>query len=161
MNLLLDGEYVFKKAPWLSWKEVLYGFEHGYINCGGVSIYACESLTKNSSVNEYELASLQCDDFLTVSDLLRNLAGDELDEKNPSEAWIYLLLMWVFDNKESCCDPFELVDLVCAEFNYPDELLSLIGYMPLQEGELGSKEHMVNNWTKYLFEYGEGRKVLC
>lgn len=161
MNLLLDGKYVFKKAPWLSWREVLYGFEHGYVDCNGVSIYASESLTKNSSADEYELASSQCDDFMGVSNLLRSLAGCELEEENPSGAWAYLLLSLVFDNKESYGYPFELVDMVCAEFNYPDELLSLIGYMPLQEGGQGSKEHLMNDWVKYLFEYSEGRKVVC
>lgn len=161
MNLLLSGKYIFSKAPWLNWEEVLYGLDHGYVDCSEVSSYACESLTKNSSTNEYELASLGCDGFSNVRDLLKTLTGNELDSENLSGAWAYLLLSWIFDNKENYCDPFELVDMVCAEFNYPDELLSLIRYMPLQEGGEGSEEYLMSNWARYLFEYSEGRKSFC
>jgi hypothetical protein len=54
--LRLDSQYVYSKTPWLSWKELFFGLENGYIDKKVLSGYVCDALTNTSPPEAIKLA---------------------------------------------------------------------------------------------------------
>jgi len=153
-DLLLDGSYVYAHAPRLNWSELLYGLEHSFINEKGVSEFACEGLTEKSSQEAISLASLLPQESYLTLDLLRGLATNEpAIETDKAKPWIFLLLSFLFDNKDSYSDPLNIVEQIYSDFDYPEELSPLIRYMPASEGIEGSEDQLFKNWEKVLSDY--------
>ncbi|WP_429434308.1 DUF2247 family protein [Pseudomonas sp. BS3782 TE3695] len=130
-NFSLDSYYMYKKTPWLNWKEPLYGFEHGFIDEKGVSEYTCKTLTEKSSQEAIELASLLPQENYLASDLLQSLADKDLSPvTDTTKPWILLLLSFLLEHQEDYEDPLEIVEELYANFDYPEEIASLVRYMP-------------------------------
>ena len=165
-ELLLGGSYVYAHAPWLNWSELLYGLEHSFINEKGVSEFACEGLTEESSQEAISLASLLPQESYLTLDLLRELATKEpATETDKEKPWIFLLLSFLFDNKNSYSDPLNIVEQVYSDFDYPEEISPLTRYMPASEGIEGSEDQLFKNWEKALSDYNsffsnQNRKTL-
>lgn len=153
-NLSLDGHYIYKKNPWINWKELLYGFEHGFVDEKGVSKYACKTLTEKSSQEAIELASLLPHETYLASGLLQSLADKDLSPTTDStKPWIFLLLSFLLEHKEDYEDPLEIVEELYANFDYPEKIASLVRYMPAPEGVEGSEERLFENWKITLSAY--------
>lgn len=158
MTLLpLDGNYVFSKTPWLSWSELLYGLQKGYIDDQGASSFACNTLTTSSPKKAYELSSLDSQELCLAQDLIKSLASNEPTTKEDtiSKPWAYLLLSHLFENKDSFLDPLEKIEELYADLDYPEEISSIVRYMPLPEGEAGSEERLYANWKSVISAYEE------
>lgn len=152
--LLLDGNYIYSKAPWLSWGELLLGLEKGYIDEKGVSEYVCDALTSSSPKEAVEIASLEVNDYYLVPDLLKSLIGNHSwTESDLAKPWIFLLLSFLLENKENYNDPLGLVEELYADFDYPEEVAPLVRYMPLPEGVEGSEERLFENWKTFISDY--------
>ena len=154
-KLLLDGQYIHNKTPWLNWTELLYGFEHGFIDEKGVSEYACEALTTESSQEAIELASLLLEEKYLVSILLESLVNKEPSPKTeePAKPWIFLLLSFLFEHQDEYEDPLGIVGELYADFDYPVEISSIIRYMPPPEGLEGSEGQLFENWKEVILTY--------
>ncbi|MCU0122213.1 DUF2247 family protein [Pseudomonas sp. B2M1-30] len=149
--LPLDGNYAFSKAPWLTWKELLFGLNRGYIDEEGVSKYVCNTLTESSSEKAYELASLEPEELSSAYDLLDFLADkNEAEETEITKPWIFLLLSHYLDNKHLLKDPLETIEDLYAEFDYPEEISSIVRYMPPPEGVDGSEVRIYENWKNII-----------
>lgn len=151
---MLDGYNIYKKTPWLNWKELLYGFEHDFIDEKGVSEYAYEALTDKSPQEAIELASLLPQEDYLTSNLLQSLADKDLSpETDTAKPWIFLLLSFLFEHQENYEDPLEIVEELYADFDYPEEIAPLVRYMPPPEGVEGSEERLFENWKIALSAY--------
>lgn len=158
MSLIpLDGNYVFSKTPWLTWSELLYGRQKGYIDDQGISSFACNTLTISSPDKAYELSSLDPQELYLAQDSLKSLASNEpiKNEENISKPWIYLLLSYLFDNKDLFLDPLEKIEELYADLDYPEDMSSIVRYMPLPDGEAGSEERLYANWKSVISAYEE------
>lgn len=156
MSLLpLHGNYVFSKAPWLTWSELLYGLEKGYIDDQGVSSFACNTLTTSSPKKAYELSTLEQQELYLARDYLESLASNEPTKKEEkiSQPWIYMLLSYLFENKGLFSDPLEKIEELYADLDYPEDISSSVRYMPSPEGEVGSEERLYANWKSVISEY--------
>lgn len=108
---------------------------------------------------EIELASLNKSEAYQVGDLLRKLASSSRDENCglAQRKWLYLILAWLFKNKEIIHDALGDVETIYAEFDYPSEIESFVRYMPVTDGydpSIHSKneneKRLFDNWRKYL-----------
>lgn len=155
--LPLDGNYVSYKTPWLTWSELLYGLQKGYIDDQGASSFACNTLTTSSPEKAYQLSSLDPQELYLAQDLIESLASIEQTTKEDtiSKPWIYLFLSHLFENKDSFLEPLEKVEELYADLGYPEELSSIVRYMPLPEGEAGSEERLYANWKSVISAYEE------
>lgn len=158
MTPLLDGLYIYHKTPTLSWKELRYGLNKRYIDERGVSRYASEILTLDSCDKQVELASLNFQDLFNAHELLNSLAQDSKTTKDPSKIWIYILLSWLFENKHNYIDPFEIIDEIYADFGYPEEISTLVRYMPATEDSAKSENQLVRNWEKFLSSFEQEQR---
>ena len=75
--------------------------------------------------------------------------------------WLYILLAWLYENKDMFEDPLAIVEEIYVEFDYPEEIAHLIRYMPIEEADLGSKEanlgRLVTRWGEFV---NQGRIVM-
>lgn len=133
----------------------MYGLEKGYIDDQGISSFACNTLTTSSPKKAYELSTLEQQELYLARDYLQSLASNEPTKKEEkiSQPWIYLLLSYLFENKSLFSDPLEKIEELYADLEYPEDISSIVRYMPLPEGEVGSDERLYTNWKNAISEY--------
>jgi hypothetical protein len=152
--LPLESQYIYSKTPWLSWRELFFGLEKGYIDGKELSEYVCDALKSTSPPEAFELASLEPQENHLARILLKSLnekySSTELD---PTKPWILLLLSYLFEHKEKYDDPLGIVEQLYADFDYPEEIAPLVRYMPLPEGVEGSEDLLLQNWRTALSNY--------
>ena len=63
------------------------------------------------------------------------MADSEAEESPDKIAgkWLYLLLFWIYENRDVYEDPFQVVEQVYAEFSYPRSMEPFVRYMPSNE----------------------------
>lgn len=140
----------------LGWREIRFGLDHQLIAPKVAIERAVDILVaeKSPSRDEVELASLSENE--SVRDLVFRLAegvpprsDDELKDK-----WLYLVLAWVFQIRESIADPLVLLEEIYSDFEYPAEMASFVRYMPMQGPDLRNQEQnearLFDNWKDYL-----------
>lgn len=76
------------------------------------------------------------------------------DEEAIQGKWLYLVLAWIFEHRESSADPLGTVEEVYADFGHPDAIVGFVRYMPSTEPDLGSREanehRLYEKWKAYL-----------
>ncbi|WFU05759.1 DUF2247 family protein (plasmid) [Rhizobium sp. CB3171] len=154
MRLSITGTFCYREAPWLYWSELFHGLELGYLKQRDVVEFALEKLTVNSSADHYSLASLDESEYYEVSDLICSLTKDEDDAGDAEKVWKYLLLLWLWKQKDSLLDPLGAVEELYADLGYPEDLSKLVRYMPPTNGSPGSKKRLMEYWNSLLEVYG-------
>lgn len=144
----------------LSWQDTLWGYNHQLIGwMDVVAIAECRLLHGSESPIEIELALLGKSATHLVGELLRSLAINEPAEPSPSsdKKWLYLVLAWLYKNKNSIPDPLRVVEDIYADFDYPSEIESFVRYMPIydeydpsQHTTEDNEKRLFSNWHKYL-----------
>ena len=151
MHLVLDGEFCFSEAPWLSWGDVKYGLYRGFLNSAGVVEYAVKSLSAESPAEQYELACLTGDDANDVEEYVNRLAAkDAQDVKRSEKVWMFLIFLWLFMNRDRYQDPLGVVEELYADFNYPESVAPFVRYMPGVDPYLEGEEQLFKNWSNML-----------
>jgi len=106
-----------------------------------------------------ELAGLQKTEAYQVGELLKKLAATEdFTSQDPAkDKWLYLNLLWLFENKANFSDPLSEVEKIYADFDYPSNIEGFVRYMPVVDGYNPKKhskneneERLFKQWEKYL-----------
>lgn len=157
MHIILDGGFCFSEAPWLSWQDIKYGLNQGFLNPAGVVEYAVKGLSDDSCAEHYELACLTGDNVNDVQECLDKLAA--LKEENIEGlegVWLFLILLWVFQNRGSYQDPLGVVEELYADFNYPESISSIVRYMPAESLNSDGEARIFENWADLLISFRRG-----
>jgi hypothetical protein len=143
-----------------TWADLRFGLERALINEADVVQAAIEwvSQSPDASDSEIELAGLYRNELNRVPELLRELtASSEAIRATIEKKWLFLLLAWLYDQKESIDDPLGKVEEVYADFGYPKEIAGFVRYMPAQDGyrpQDHTREENLNRlfrlWNDYL-----------
>lgn len=68
--------------------------------------------------------------------------------------WKYIILLWLFVNRNNDDTDYEQVNSVYASFNYPLDMKIFINYMPIQKvSQKQGYENVLANWKDYLHIY--------
>lgn len=146
--MVLDGGFCFSEAPWLGWGDIAYGLEHGFLSPVGVVEYAVEGLSAESPVEEYELACMTGDDASDVRECVGRLAASSAqDIEEAKKSWIFLIFLWVFNNKNKYRDPLGVAEKLHADFDYPESVAPVIRYMPAAGSSLEGEGQLFKNWS--------------
>ena len=90
--------------------------------------------------------------------LIEQLATTEPDQDADKirSKWLYLVLIWIFEHRESYPDPLQTVEEVYADFGYPERIADFVRYMPMNEPDLVSRElneqRLYEKWKRYVDE---------
>lgn len=155
IKLNITPEFIRGRTQ-LTWQEMFFGIDNELLSPGAAADFAAHQVGAQDNANPtlVELAGVCSGE--TTRDLVEQLAAAE--PRQSSEAmrrkWIYLMLAWIFEHKESYPDPLRAVEEVYADFGYPDFIVSLVRYMPVDEPSLGSREanesRLYDKWKRYL-----------
>lgn len=93
----------------------------------------------------------------SVYPYLSDLADLELNDEDGvfiKEKWMYLILDWIYNNKNNFPNSLDVVEYIYSDFDYPRQISSFVKYMPSDEPDLGSLElnesRLYRKWNEYL-----------
>ena len=69
-----------------------------------------------------------------------------------------MVLNWVLEHKELYPDPLETVEIIYADFDYPEVISKFVRYMPMNEESLGSPELNMERLYRKCKNYLESKK---
>lgn len=159
MSLMPIPFLFIRKHTSLSWCEALWGYERQMVGWSDIVELAKDQLHLDSDAREVELSCLVKSDAFRVGELLRELTASEPKELESMSAkkWLFLILAWIFENKDQIDDPLGEVETIYADFNYPSEIESFVRYMPVtddydpsQHSKKDNENRLFENWKKYL-----------
>jgi hypothetical protein len=145
----IPAAFVIERAV-LTPGELSYGHRHGWLSDADVVRVALAGygvLDEMPQAYE-ELALLLSDDVGRVPDLVRELEPG--DEGESSTIWCYLALSSVFERKSEYDDPLQVVEMIYADFGYPEEIEGFVRYMPVADGDPVGEQAIYDRWRAYL-----------
>ena len=153
-SLSVPYSYANMKADF-SWKEMLFAIDHNILSSYSAVEHAMEELKYSDEYSDslVELASLNEGD--SVRDYVLELANLDVNTTtDPESKWLYVLLSWVYENRRSFEDALQVVELIYADFNYPQSIEPFVRYMPSDNPSLGNTERdiemLYEEWKAYL-----------
>lgn len=161
MNYLskdFNYEYIISKVK-LNWEDIEYGIENEYISSDIAIDHAMHELAECEDYSQdlLDLASLSKGEI--VYPYLRELSkGSKKLNDNIviKEKWMYLILDWVYNNRNKYSDSLGIVEEIYSDFDYPELISNFVRYMPSNEADLGSVElnegRLIEIWHEYLDE---------
>lgn len=150
-------EFIRQRAK-LNWNEIMFGLEHEFISPEAAINKASDRLNSGEDVSnkEIELAGLPKSE--SVTDLVTSLASAEAapSDENIRALWLYLVLAWLYEKRNTIADPLGAVEEVYSDFGYPGEIAAFVRYMPMTGPDLSSRtkneERLYDYWKTYLDE---------
>jgi len=144
----------------LSWCEVKWGYENNLIT-SDVPIKKAEKnvLAENYTKPELELSFVTLDESNQVAPLLNELCSEleREDDLTIKKKWLFIVLSWLWSNRNSLEDPLAEVEIIYADFDYPSEIDGFIKYMPTSDSydpsthsQMENINHLMENWKLYL-----------
>ena len=96
-----------------------------------------------------EITLLLDDDLDEVPRLL--VAATE-QEEDASGVWLFLSLAWLFEHRDEFPDPLGVIEMLYADFGYPEQMNGLVRYMPVVDSAPGGVEAIERRWATFLDE---------
>ena len=116
--------------------------------------FAVEKLQGGSeNALEIELAGVSKSEAFLVGELLEKLAknASDYEETLAKRKWLFLQLSWVYKNREKFSDPFDEVDKLYSDFDYPPAMEHLVSFMPVSEPDQRTDElYRLEQWRDFL-----------
>ncbi len=160
MNLYPIPFNFIDKNIYLSWCDVKWGYENNFIT-SEVPIKKAENnvLTGSYTNSELELSFIISSEANHVAPLLKELCSEseQKDELIIKGKWLFIVLSWLWHNRDKFEDPLAEVEIIYADFDYPSEIESFIKYMPPSDGydpsihsQVENVNHLMDKWKSYL-----------
>jgi hypothetical protein len=153
IQIRIPGAFFKKQFP-IFGHELRFGFQNGWITDADVVdvlVWWWDQGQHLSRV-EQEIAGLTANELWQLPGLLEKCQEGKIEKSSriTTRIWMYLILAWLYKNRNTLPDPLDEVIKVYEDFEHPKEIESLIKYMPLLEGEVGGEEGIMARWKTYL-----------
>lgn len=158
MNFELSASYVIDSGVHIHVADLAYGLRRGYLRAQDVvdlaeyEVYRRDHECGLQDEVLARLALLLRDETAGVVEVLlqRNTGHDNNVGPTPARKWLYLQLKAAYETRDRLPDPLAVVEQLYADFDYPQDMSHLVGYMPAAAGaELGA-EALMRQWRAYL-----------
>ncbi|MEU2124710.1 DUF2247 family protein [Nocardia niwae] len=126
--------------------ELNYGYVNRWISPSDVveSALGCVVPAGSKMGSTEEISLLLSDELDRLPDLMDQLVDrDDL-------VWTYLALAWVHENQAEFEDPFKTVDLLFADFGYPQDVGEFVTFMTPPPGGVPGYPGLRQRWQEYL-----------
>lgn len=134
--------------------EIAYGLEHGWVSRQDVVAIAVAKLAKaedtSMSEGEKELALILSDDLDRVDEIASHLAKSDEPVESRARLWLFLALSWLREHREEFEDPYEVIEMLYADFDYPPEIAHLIRWMPANASQPKGLDALEQKWQEYV-----------
>jgi len=154
LNLRLKYSYV-RNLIKLSWSDIKFLIDEEYFD-------ETAAIEHAYNVLEYEENSFNNDSIISLASLLKKQTIhpfidilEQTDAENNKllirEKSLYIILSWLYLNRNNYEDPLEMIEIVYADFEYPkDDMKELVRYLPAEDPENVGVEKIYANWVAYL-----------
>ena len=158
-DLSIPFSFLQEHSVILSAEEIRFAIGYELIDLRELADIVDTSLVKYpNDENLLELAlNLLLDSFYidTHSKPLSLISSDVSIVRNSvSSKWRYILLLWLYENRENSSADYDRINKVYADFGYPLDMEKFISYMPAHGNtEKLGYDHILHNWQDYLDTY--------
>lgn len=156
LSLVIPISYAIEHAN-LNWNDIFFAFYNRYISNEAVIEFA--KYVVDDYINDDIVLDLVClsPNEVNRESLLNDFLLRLIDKNKMNEAkskFLYIVLSFIFDRKSYFEDPARAVEVVYADFNYPEEMKDFVRFMPASKDAMSLKldetERIFNNWKRYL-----------
>ena len=156
MGIQLPYAYVAEAID-INWADVLFAIDNGYFDLQVAIEHAVAEVTKNESWPQEieDLLGLAPYESYAIRPLVEKLVGSAPEHAGGTakDRIMFVLLRWLFEHKQDYEDPPMLVEIVYADFGYPEEIKFFVRYTPIELFENTTPTGVAGlykNWKKYL-----------
>ena len=138
----------------LSAGEISFGINKRLIQLVDLNQLVNSSLFKypdNEELLDLALNILLNESRVNIENSNLNLNISIKQENLIKNKWRYIILLWLFEDRDENSLDYDKINTIYADFNYPQDMEKFINYMPAQEknNKLGY-QNIVDNWKEYL-----------
>lgn len=147
------SEFVAAEGLQMDAEDLRFGLDRGFLTPAGVIDLAMREVERGSADPVlHDLGALLSDEKGRVPDLMTTLDDPERihDPRESMRKWLYLQLKAAYQKRNRMNDPLAVVEEIYSDFEYPAAIASFVRYMPLQAGETGGIQALMNRWADYL-----------
>lgn len=139
-----------------TWQEILFALKNKIVTVEDVIEYAIYIINEDTMGFDIvlEITCLQTDEdiYPYLEQLI--MLEDSQDITDIKDKWLYLILKWLYENRNDIENVLGIVEEIYEIFDYPEDIVSFVRYMPSEAGDLGSPElnrkRLFKNWENYL-----------
>jgi hypothetical protein len=137
--------------------ELAYGVHNGWLSRDDLVTIALAKLERgvDSTGPEEQLLVLSPNDHYTFEELLDVMATSYEPVERRARVWLFLALSWLLENLDDFDDPLGVIELLYADFEYPEEIQGLVRFMPPPPGQPTGLTALDNNWHHYVERVGK------
>lgn len=148
MDIKIPSTFIRPRAH-LTWREVEFGLQNGWLTDEAAIDLSIDRVTAGDDSPEVvELASVLLHEKYQVPQIVRRLA--ERDPECSKDKWLFLLLAWLYEHRDTVEEPLSVVEELYADFDYPEEMASFVRYMPPQDPSRVGESYLLDAWRRYL-----------
>jgi hypothetical protein len=158
-DLSIPFSFLQEHSVILSAEEIRFAIGYELIDLRELADIVDTSLIKHPNDESLlELAlNLLLDNFYIDTDIKPiSLISSEADceLRSVSSKWRYILLLWLYENRENSSADYDRINKVYADFSYPVDMERFISYMPAHGNtEKLGYDNILHNWKDYLNTY--------
>lgn len=132
--------------------QLAYGVCNGWLSSEGAVQIAAAKMDRCARVTrtEQELARTSPGDSKLVHHLMAELQVSSEPLESRARLWLFLALDWLYNNRDKFEDPWEVIEMIYADFDYPSEIDVLVRWMPHVGPEPPGMVTMEKRWQHYL-----------
>lgn len=158
LNIILSYNYISNLIN-LNWYDVLFAIEHGFLSYKAAIDHAIKVIDENSSkdVEELTLLHFEKNTFpYSIHSYIDKLASQVSNKYKlqTKEKLLYVILNWLFENNDNYNDLQNEIDIVYADFNYPESMSNLCSFtkhIPKRYNSIKSPiERLYIEWNIFL-----------
>ena len=155
VKLQIPLEFVARRAR-IGWQEIGFGIEHELLEPSAPVAHAASEVARQETPSGTLTDLAESSRSESTSRLVQLLAASEprLSEDAIRRKWLFIVLAWLYERRAEIEDPLGVVELVYADFGYPEEIASFVRYMPMVGRDLGSvranEDRLLNRWKEFV-----------
>jgi hypothetical protein len=132
--------------------ELVYGYRHGWLGARDVVEVALAAFEAGGDLPsaEEELALLLSVSLGRVPELLEELAQSSAEEPDLGGVWLLLALAWLHEHRSEHLEPLEVIEMLYADFDYPEEIEGLVRFMPPPPGAASGHRAIEQRWEDFV-----------
>lgn len=158
LNIVFTYDYISGLVE-LNWYDIFIYIEKGFLPYHAAIEYATEQIDENSNEDVVSLVTLNLDKECFVDsinqyvDNLSKLVPTEL-QKETANKIIYVILYWLLTEREkyNYIDLQNNIDVICADFGYPNILSNLCSYAKHSPKKIKSVKKPMDRLVAFLKE---------
>lgn len=150
----------FSRLANLNWYDILFAIKNGFLSYQSAIKHAIIEVLNNENFSQ-TILDLSCLSLVgefqsyLVQQYLNELVNQISNEKKSEtkNKVMYILLYWIFENKECYEDPLKVVEFIYDDFDFPISMVEFVRYMPANQSLLNTAdenmEQLYRNWKLF------------